>query len=151
MTEADPRSEYEKRLDELDEGLLEAFEAGYCKALEDLEPAIDGDPPDPDAIKGSEYLAECSFYYWDGRVKPLERWLEATLIDDEAELPTLDSDGPIRVMLHYGGDGPVEVEVWNEGTEAAAHAHTGFLDMGKQSVDITEALVAALREADRDD
>jgi hypothetical protein len=148
MSDADdPRTEYQRRLDALEEGLLEAFEAGYCKALADADEA-DGELPAPETVRGSEYLAECSFYYWDGRVKPLVPWLKATLTDS-GEITTLDADGECRVMLHYGGDGPVEVEVWDEATETAAHVHTGFRDRGKQSVDITEALVTALQEGQR--
>jgi len=66
--------EYEEKLDELNAGLLEAYAAGYAKALEDYDV---GDSPftNPDQVRKSEHVQECHFYYWDGRVKPLKQWL----------------------------------------------------------------------------
>ena len=65
--------QYENKMDELMNGLREAYEAGYKRALEDIEK---GDfKPTVEQIDGSEYMAECNYYYWDGRTLPLEFWL----------------------------------------------------------------------------
>jgi hypothetical protein len=68
-------------------------------------------------------------------------------MSDKTETTTLNSDGDFRVMLHYVGDGLVELEVWDSEKEVATHTYTGFFDAGKQSVDITDDIVTALQEA----
>jgi len=106
--ESDPRTEYQRRLDELNEGLLEAFEAGYRTALTDVSER--DTVPAPEAVAGSEYLAQCSFYYWDGRIKPLERWLEATLIDDEDADIVYDPDEDADIVYDPDEDADLTVE-----------------------------------------
>lgn len=66
--------QYEEKLDELNEGLLDAYAAGYAKAVEDFD--IDEVPvTNADELREWRYIAECSYYFWDGRTKPLELWL----------------------------------------------------------------------------
>ena len=66
---------YENKRDDLFAGLQEAYEAGYKKALEDLENT--DEPPTAEQIAGSDYIGECHYYYWDGRTLPLDPWLRA--------------------------------------------------------------------------
>ena len=72
---------WEERMDELNDGLLEAYAAGFSQAVEtfDLDPDFDTDPA---ALKDNEKVQEAHFYYWDGRTKPLELWLEGGIADD---------------------------------------------------------------------
>jgi hypothetical protein len=66
--------QYENKRDDLMQGLREAYEAGYKRALEDLEKT--DEKFTTDQIDGSEYISECHYYYWDGRTLPLEFWLQ---------------------------------------------------------------------------
>jgi len=61
---------YEGKRDELKSGLLEAYTAGYIKALKDFDAS-----PEPEKYEGSEFLQKSHYYYWDGRTLPLEPWL----------------------------------------------------------------------------
>lgn len=83
---ADRFDEYEEKLDELNAGLLDAYAAGYAKALRDHD--IDDVPfTNPDKIREWNYIKECSYYYWDGKQKPLKRWLreEFDIVADGGE------------------------------------------------------------------
>lgn len=112
---------YEEKLDELTEGLLEAYTAGYQKAMRDYDAE-----PDPERMDGSGYIAESHYYYWDGKTKPLEPWLRDLFLDDEqlvtdggevkGALPhavTKRSDDPearkVWVEMYPGGDAMIEL------------------------------------------
>jgi hypothetical protein len=75
-------NEFEKRMDELDEGLLEAFAAGYAKAMEHHD--VDRDVDQVRQLKQHDLIRESHFYYWDGRDKPLERWLRNELLGGDS-------------------------------------------------------------------
>jgi len=78
---------YEEKLDELNDALLEAYAAGFAKAVEtsDIDPGFDADPKQ---LKELEVIQESHFYYWDGRQKPLKGWLREQFLDDEEDLVT---------------------------------------------------------------
>lgn len=69
------QEKYFENLDELDEGLLESYAAGFSKAVKTF--GIDT-PFDTDVreLRENGAIAKCHYYYWDGRTKPLEFWLE---------------------------------------------------------------------------
>jgi len=74
---------FEKKLDELNDGLLEAYAAGFSQAVEtfDIDPNFS---TDADSLKKNGVLQEAHYYYWDGRVKPLVNWLhEEFEVQDE--------------------------------------------------------------------
>jgi len=66
---------FEEKMDELNDGLLEAYAAGFSKAVEtfDVEPDFS---TDVESLKSNGAVQEAHYYYWDGRVKPLVLWLE---------------------------------------------------------------------------
>ncbi|MDS0258540.1 helix-turn-helix domain-containing protein [Haloarcula sp. S1CR25-12] len=68
--------EDESKIDELNDGLLEAFAAGFSQAVETFDIDADFDTS-VSALKDNDALAEHHWYYWDGRSKPLEYWLRA--------------------------------------------------------------------------
>lgn len=78
--------EYEEKMDRLNDGLLEAYAAGFAYAIEayDIETGISTDVRD---LKKHPALQENHYYYWDGRTKPLEFWLR-----EQFNLDTGDSD-----------------------------------------------------------
>lgn len=65
---------FEEKMDELNDGLLSAYAAGFQKALEvyDIHPDIETDLK---SLKNHRGLSEDHYYFWDGRTKPLEFWL----------------------------------------------------------------------------
>lgn len=71
--DADQWDAYEEKLDELNEGLLEAYAAGFSKAKEVYD--ITKGPRDVQALMQTEGVSEHHYYYWDGRTKPLAPWL----------------------------------------------------------------------------
>jgi len=73
---------YEEKLDELNDGLLEAYAAGFAKAVEtsDIDPEFDADAR---KLKEVPVIQESHFYYWDGRQKPLKAWLRQHFLDTE--------------------------------------------------------------------
>lgn len=66
--------EFEAKLEEMNEGLLEAYAAGFSLAVEtfDVDPEFSTEIED---LMRNEGVAERHYYYWDGRSKPLELWL----------------------------------------------------------------------------
>lgn len=85
---------YEDKLDELNEGLLEAYAAGFAKAKEVYD--ITKGWKDVQALMETEGVSEGHYYYWDGRTKPLAPWLrEQYDIGDESE-HTIE-------LIHCGG------------------------------------------------
>lgn len=74
-------TEFEEKMDELNEGLLRAYAEGYSDALDDHDVELEDDTS-PSALMDNSYIQESSYYVWDGRSKPLEHWLEDTLGED---------------------------------------------------------------------
>jgi hypothetical protein len=73
-TDTDSIEAFEDKMDELNEGLLEAYCAGFSEAVETFD--VDTDrSTDVRSLKRSELLQQKHYYYWDGRSMPLERWL----------------------------------------------------------------------------
>lgn len=64
--------EYEEKSDELWEGLLTAYCAGFAKAAE----TFDGRDLDVEGLKSNDLVSESHYYYWDGKTLPLEFWLQ---------------------------------------------------------------------------
>lgn len=66
--------EFEEKMDELNDGLLEAYAAGFAKAVEtfDVDPEFSTRVSN---LKKNKTLAENHYYYWEGRPKPLRYWL----------------------------------------------------------------------------
>lgn len=75
---------YEKRFDELNEGLLKAYAAGFSKALETFDVQVDFDT-DPESLQENRFVTESHYYFWDGRLKPLELFLRDQFDLDENE------------------------------------------------------------------
>jgi hypothetical protein len=72
--EQDNFDAYEEKLDELNEGLLEAYAAGFSQAVETFE--VDADfSTDVTSLQQNGAVQESHYYYWDGRTKPLKFWL----------------------------------------------------------------------------
>ena len=66
---------FEEKIDELNDGLLEAYAAGFSKAVETFD--VDPDfSTDVESLKNNGAVQEAHYYYWDGRVKPLVHWLK---------------------------------------------------------------------------
>ncbi|NHN50002.1 hypothetical protein G9464_20755 [Halostella sp. JP-L12] len=61
---------YEEKMDELWEGLLQAYTAGYKKAMRDFEVT-----DEIEKYEDSEFIKDSHYHYWDGRTLPLEFWL----------------------------------------------------------------------------
>ena len=80
---AEQWDEYEEKLDELNEGLLEAYAAGFAKAKEVYD--IQKGPSHPKNLMKTEGVSENHYYYWDGRTKPLEFWLREQFGIDDGE------------------------------------------------------------------
>lgn len=83
VDETDQFDEYEEKLDELNEGLLEAYAAGFSKAKEVYD--ITKGPRDVQALMDTEGVSENHYYYWDGRTKPLLFWLREQFDIDSDE------------------------------------------------------------------
>lgn len=67
--------DYEEKMDELNRGLLEAYAAGFSKAVEAFE--VDADfRTDVESLCKNGAIQESHFYHWDGKSKPLELWLK---------------------------------------------------------------------------
>ena len=62
---------YEKKIDELWEGLLTAYCAGFAKGAE----TFGGPNLDVEGLKSNDFLSVSHYYYWDGKALPLEFWL----------------------------------------------------------------------------
>jgi len=62
---------YEEKIDELWEGLLTAYCAGFVKGAE----TFDGPNLDVEELKSNDYFSESHYHYWDGKALPLEVWL----------------------------------------------------------------------------
>jgi len=100
---------YEKRLDQLNEATLEAYAAGFAKAVDAFD--MDRDvPTNPRELKQVEIIQESHYYYWDGKTKPLEPWLRELFLDDEQLVTdggdTLDARRATGIVkaLASGGD-----------------------------------------------
>lgn len=75
---------YEDKLDELNEGLLEAYAAGFAKAKDVYD--IDSGTSDVQSLMKTKGVSESHYYYWEGRSKPLEFWLREQFdIDGEVD------------------------------------------------------------------
>lgn len=93
---------YEEKIDELRDGLREAYEAGYKKAIDDVENT--GELPKKEDVEDSEYLAESHYYYWDGRTLPLEFWLRDQFdLDGETDEDQPSEPEMLRSEFHIGG------------------------------------------------
>ena len=73
MDDTERWDEYEEKLDELNEGLLKAYAAGFAKAKEVYD--IEKGPSDHRELMQTEGVLESHYFFWDGRTKPLEFWL----------------------------------------------------------------------------
>jgi hypothetical protein len=85
-SDMDQFDEYEKKLEELNEGLLRAYAAGFSLAVESLD--VDPDfSTDVDSLMNNHAVIERHYYFWDGKVKPLELWLQEQfdILPDEDE------------------------------------------------------------------
>jgi len=72
----------EAKIDELNDGLLEAFAAGFSQAVETF--GIDANfNTAVSALTENDALVEQHWYYWDGRSKPLEYWLREEVASDQ--------------------------------------------------------------------
>jgi len=74
--------EFVERLDELNDGLLEAYAAGFSQAVETFDIDADFDTS-VSGLKKNGAVAENHYYYWEGRSKPLELWLREQFRLDE--------------------------------------------------------------------
>ena len=65
---------YEEKMDELNEGLLEAYAAGFAQAVEtfDVDAAF---RTDVESLRKNGAVQESHYYHWHGQAKPLEFWL----------------------------------------------------------------------------
>lgn len=70
--ELEQYEQYEEKSDELWEGLLTAYCAGFAKAAE----TFDDRDIDVENLKGNDLVTESHYYFWDGRELPLQFWLE---------------------------------------------------------------------------
>lgn len=84
MSEQDLTDAYQAKMDELNDGLLEAYAAGFAKAKETY--GVERGPNDVQALMQTEGVSSSHFYYWDGRSKPLEFWLRDQFGLDESEI-----------------------------------------------------------------
>jgi len=75
MSDESDYDDYEEKWDELTAGLRESYAAGYAAAIEDLDVDVDFEATASN-LKNTDHIAERHYYYWDGRVKPLELWLQ---------------------------------------------------------------------------
>ncbi|MFC5277859.1 hypothetical protein ACFPM1_03625 [Halorubrum rubrum] len=66
---------YERKTDEVWEGLEESYAAGFSKAIEVFDIETDA-PRDPSRLKETEFIGESHYYYWEGRTLPLESYLQ---------------------------------------------------------------------------
>ncbi|EMA01803.1 hypothetical protein C437_15326 [Haloarcula vallismortis ATCC 29715] len=86
-TDSDGRTgDYEQKRDELNEGLLEAYAAGFAKAKEVYD--IERGATDVRTLMQIEAITESHYYYWDGRTKPLTHWLRDQFDLDDDQLVT---------------------------------------------------------------
>lgn len=95
MSETDELERFERKKDELHDGLLTAYAAGFSKAVEtfDLDPDFD---TNVNSLRENRAVAECHYYFWDGRTLPLEFWIR-----DQFDL---DNDGTENTQESDGGD-----------------------------------------------
>lgn len=87
---SDDAEKREQAIDYLYTDLLEAYAAGFAKAAEAFDTEVDtGD------LRNNDIVAECHFYYWDGRTPTTELWLEEVFDADipESYKTVRDSDG----------------------------------------------------------
>ncbi|ELZ96611.1 hypothetical protein [Haloferax sulfurifontis] len=80
----DAYDEYEAKLDAVREGLLEAYAAGYAKALRDhdVETSVDANA---ETLKEIGHITESNYYYWESRTLPLDGWLRDHFGVDDGE------------------------------------------------------------------
>lgn len=71
--EQDELEAYQDKLDELHDGLLEAYAAGFAKAKEVYD--ISEGPDDAQLLMQTEGVSASHYYYWEGRTLPLEFWI----------------------------------------------------------------------------
>lgn len=91
--EAQRYEKFEEKEDQLADGLLTAFAAGYAQAVEDQ--AVEGHDLPRDVggmdyrdLKNHEYIQKQHFYFWDGRTVPLAFWLPDQFdLDGEEAMP----------------------------------------------------------------
>ncbi|MWG36219.1 hypothetical protein [Halomarina oriensis] len=102
-------AEYEARCDELNEGLLKAYAAGFSKALETFDVQVDFDT-DPESIQENRFVMESHYYFWDGRLKPLKLFLRDQFHldeDDDRAAPRCYEDGCDEEATHVSAGGDV--------------------------------------------
>jgi len=77
----------QRRLDQLNDALLEAYAAGFAKGAEFVEAEPDFDT-DVQTLKEKEPVRESHYYYWDGQPSKIEMWLREQVEDPDPELVT---------------------------------------------------------------
>ncbi|MHC3382099.1 hypothetical protein [Haloarcula sp. H-GB5] len=110
---------YEEKRDELNDGLLTAYAAGFRQAVETFDIDADFDTSVSE-LKQNDAISEAHYYFWDGRKKPLQFWLRDLLyynrIDvDDLSLETSD-EGPV---LCIGDSVEVTLQTFVETTDVA--------------------------------
>lgn len=85
---------FEAKMDELNEGLLTSFAAGFAHAKDVYN--IEQGPDDYRSLMNTQGVSESHHYFWNGRTKPLEFWLreqfglDEDIAEDMAELQSLE-------------------------------------------------------------